>query len=286
MPDTILGPFTQTNQPGVGWVSDQGFGQTVFSQGGDKYAAIYNTKYFFLYDFDRCSGELNYLFQDYYNDSSAWGNGCAFSASGRFLYVATQKLVYQYDMLAGNIQSSKTIVAVYDGFTRPIPPLYTHFNQMRLAPDGKIYISADNGVDVFHVIQSPDSAGTLCNVIQHSFYLPGPQSTSVPNIPDYKLGALIGSGCDTILGIKNPEVNSQNQFTISPNPAHTTFTISTTAQLQNAQVEIYNVVGEKLYSEPLNNRASCIVHCALPPGIYFVTFQTNEGRVTRKLVKE
>ncbi len=95
-------------------------------------------------------------------------------------------------------------------------------------------------------------------------------------------------GCDTANCWMYVSVNENNlseeEFALYPNPAHTTFTITTTAQLQNAQVEIYNVVGEKMYSERVNNRASCIVHCALPPGIYFVKVSGENWRAVQKLV--
>ncbi len=279
MPDTIIGPIIQSNQIGSAYNPGPGFGQSVFSPQGDKYGVIYNNKNFYLYDFNRCTGELNYLFQEYYNDSSLFGSGCAFSASGRYLYVSTEKLIYQYDMNAGNIQASKVVVAVYDGFMLPVA---THFNQMRLAPDEKIYISTDNGVYVFHVIEYPDSAGLACNVMQHSFYLPGPPSASVPNIPDYKLGPLNDSGCDTILNIWYLE---KNNFSILayPNPSKGDFTLKfNCANETHYSLSVKDILGRLLVN--VNDKAIKGINIktmdlTLAEGIYFInvkSFNMNE----------
>ncbi|MEO8087705.1 MAG: T9SS type A sorting domain-containing protein [Bacteroidota bacterium] len=78
---------------------------------------------------------------------------------------------------------------------------------------------------------------------------------------------------------------NENGFSIFPNPSSGEFAVKS-SQLGEKTVEIYNVLGEKMYSEPLNSRASCIVHCALPSGIYFVKVSGEKGSAARKLVVE
>jgi hypothetical protein len=123
-------------------------------------------------------------------------------------------------MLASNIGASKTTVAVYDGFATPSTPLYTHFNQMRLAPNGKIYVSTDNGCDAMHVIEYPDSNGISCNVMQHFFYFSFPSSNvvSVPNIPNFKLGPLSESICDSLTSIPKYD-GDEYKLSVYPNPS-------------------------------------------------------------------
>ncbi len=83
---------------------------------------------------------------------------------------------------------------------------------------------------------------------------------------------------------------SENWFEISPNPAHDQFTISLptgqagTLKFTVATLEINNVLGEKVYTAQLANRESCIVHRALPSGIYFVKVQTEQGSAVKKLI--
>lgn len=286
-PDTILGPYivTLANDPNTCY--DDIPGQACFSPQGDKYAIYYGSRNVYSYEFDRCSGNLTETFHTYVADSVfTYPYGCAFSPSGKYLYLTTTLAVYQFDMTASNISASMIRVALYDGFNSPSPPFATHFCFMKLAPDNKIYISTDNGCDVMHRIEFPDSAGIGCNVLQHSFYMPTVNVSTVPNIPDYKLGALVGSGCDTILGIKNLSDRIQNEITVSPNPAHDNFTVHFSSQLQKSQLEIFNVLGEKIYSANINSFPLTLNCESFPAGIYLVKVQSTKGSANQKLVIE
>lgn len=290
-PDTILGPFVQTNQPA--FTGGLGFGQSCFSPDGDKYAIINNYKSFYVYDFDRCNGDLSYLYGSFLNDSSNWGNGCAFSPSGRFLYVATQFIIYQYDLWAGNIANSKTIVAVYDGFACPQPVGFTHFNMMRLGPDGKIYVCTDNGTYVLHVIENPDSLGTLCNVQQHSFYLsPAIGSClSLPNIADYRLGALDSSSCDTIVSIKDEGSKKNKLFEIFPNPTTGWITLQFFSKLQcSYTISLSDVTGQSVYElkdkSLVGNNNKHINLSGFSKGIYFFQMRSESINQTIRIYIE
>src|SRR5205085_3612754 len=126
--------------------------------------------------------------------------------------------IFQLDMQATDIAASKTIVAEYDNF-HTVQGLRTIFDLMKLAPDNKIYISTYEGSDVFHVINAPDSAGVDCRVTQHSFQLPDYNAFSMPNVPNYALGALNGSVCDS-LNISINEIEKDNLFVLYPNPSN------------------------------------------------------------------
>jgi PKD repeat protein len=67
-----------------------------------------------------------------------------------------------------------------------------------LAPDGKIYINSNNRCSYLHVINEPDSLGLACEVCQHCVDLPSVNAFSMPNFPNYRLGHLEGSPCDTL----------------------------------------------------------------------------------------
>lgn len=68
-------------------------------------------------------------------------------------------------------------------------------------------------------------------------------------------------------------------FTIFPNPAKNNFTITT--ELINARVEIFDMIGEKVYSEQLNAKDKTI-NINFTAGIYFVRV----ANTVRKLVVE
>jgi hypothetical protein len=88
---------------------------------------------------------------------------------------------------------------------------------MQLAPDGKIYSSSTNSVSSLHVIHSPDEPGLACQYQQHGIELPTRNTFSMPTFPNYRLGPLDGSACDT-LGIDNLPISwwRSEQDTLDP----------------------------------------------------------------------
>jgi len=178
-----------------------GVGQAVFSPDGTKYAnyqtvTIEGGSFLDIYDFDRCSGTFSEPVRINHIDS-AWAAGVAISPNSRYLYASSFVKIYQYDLWAENIGASKDTVAIWDGFF--VPPVFaTTFFLAQLAPDGKIYISANNSVPYLHVINNPDLPGANCDVCQHCVELPTYNAFSMPNFPNYRLGALEGSPCDTL----------------------------------------------------------------------------------------
>jgi len=181
----------------------QGAGQTVFSPDGSKYV-IFNSisadvgQYLDIYDFNRCSGLLSNHIKMHFSHDGGPG-GVAISPNSRYLYHSSNLYIYQYDLWADDIEASRITVAIYDGFNDWLP---TTFFAAQLAPDGKIYIICPNGVWWMHTIEYPDKAGIDCMVEQHSLRLPTLNSFSIPNNPNYRLGPIDGSPCDT-LGIDN-----------------------------------------------------------------------------------
>ena len=189
---------TLTGSQTVGSTVKTGVGQSVFSPDGTHYARYYTVStqvgaYLEVYDFDRCTGLLSNHHQ-YHFINRGWG-GLAFSPNSRYLYVNYEQLVFQYDMQAEDIFASPVTVATWDGYTSPYP---TRFFFMQLAPDGKIYSATTTGSNVLHVIQRPDEPGLSCRYEQHAIHLPTYNSLSIPNFPNYRLGPLDGSACDTL----------------------------------------------------------------------------------------
>jgi hypothetical protein len=94
---------------------------------------------------------------------------------------------------------------------------------------------------------------------------------------------------DTALLTGNNEIeNSVKNIFLSPNPATNQLTVSST-QGAIEEIEIYNLLGERVLSLPLNTlkgTSASIDVSELNPGIYFVTVTaTNGNKVTRKVVK-
>ncbi|MCB9307256.1 MAG: PKD domain-containing protein [Lewinellaceae bacterium] len=177
-----------------------GAGQTCFSPDG-RFYAIYNGisdamgTYLNIFDFDRCLGLLSNQRQ-FHHPVGLYG-GVSISPNSRFLYGNFQDTVFQYDLYADDIIGSQKLVVVRDDYPYP-----KRFYLSQLAPDGKIYTSSTSGSRWLHIIHNPDEEGAACQYHQRGLLLPTVNSYSVPNFPNYRLGPLDGSPCDT-LGLDN-----------------------------------------------------------------------------------
>ncbi|RME00057.1 MAG: PKD domain-containing protein, partial [Bacteroidetes bacterium] len=174
-----------------------------FSPDGSKLARYEVTHGLYMYDFDRCSGLFgdNPLFIPL--PGTSLGGGVSFSPDGRFVYLVSSTFILQADTWASDIAASLDTVAVYDGFLDPSTSgLPTTFFAMQPGPDGRIYINTNNGTKYLHYIQYPNKKGDSCQVVQHGIELPFFNIFTSPHFPNYRLGPLDGSPCDT-LGLDN-----------------------------------------------------------------------------------
>jgi PKD domain-containing protein/type IX secretion system substrate protein len=196
---------------GASYVEEQDFGPTPervhgslsFSNDGTKMAQYeVPLDNVVIYDFDRCTGEISNPVEVSLPDVEL-GAGQAFSPNGRFFYVASSTFILQLDLWAPDIGASLDTVAVYDGFTDPSTGgLSTTFFAMQNGPDGRIYFNTNNGTMYLHYIQYPNKKGDSCQVVQHGVKLPFFNIFTSPHFPNYRLGPLDGSPCDT-LGLDN-----------------------------------------------------------------------------------
>lgn len=185
-----------------------GLGQSLFSPNGEIFTSLNivtineTSRYILVYNFDRCSGIFSKRSYFYVDTSKAICGGAAISPNSRFLYVAFTNYVFQYDLLAKDIGASKVTVLKRD-LSKDASS--SAFFQAQLAPDGKIYISTQNTTTYYHVINYPDKKGDSCMAVQAGFDVKTYYNGTVPNNPNYRLGRLIGSPCDTLF---NDSINN------------------------------------------------------------------------------
>ncbi|MEM8528954.1 MAG: T9SS type A sorting domain-containing protein [Bacteroidota bacterium] len=242
-------------------ITETGAGQAVFTPDGKKYIACQGDEfdepsYIDVYDFDRCTGELGNRIQietvvtDRGDGENGGTGGIAVSPNSRFLYFNTWKKIFQYDLWAEDIQASEILVAEYDGFVQLIEnfPLATRFFKQQLAPDSKIYISTTNATQYLHVIHNPNEKGLACNVEQHGIYLPTINTFSIPNHPNYRLGAWEGSPCDTLSPISSTEQIVANEVKFFPNPSTGFLQLELDKDVPISQLEVrfYSLVGQQI----------------------------------------
>lgn len=241
------------SQCGGGIVNRDEFFPMRFSQNGNTFASA-AVSGLNIFDFDRCSGTLNLIEHvdiSEFIDSSQWfPSAIEFSPNNRFVYVFSSPRIFQYDLMANPISSSKKIIASYDpNFGCPFGQ---SFFGAQLAPDGKIYINSGNTNYCLSVINNPDGEGDLCGFIRYGVDLPNFIS-GLPHFPNYRLGALPGSACDTLTSIKDI-AEKEKILKVFPNPASDVATIDygfTDWSKGEATLEIANALGQIVHKQAL-----------------------------------
>ncbi|MBX2892663.1 MAG: T9SS type A sorting domain-containing protein [Saprospiraceae bacterium] len=264
-----------------------GWDHSVFSPDGKWYARYSwwgwsgaGCSSLYLYNFDRCSGELS-NFRSYRLKDDGPG-GVAISPNSRYLYVSNWDTIFQYDLYAQDIFATETVVAGYDGF-RGEDGWPVRFFTPQLAPDGRIYICVPNVSSRYlHYIEHPDSAGLACKVVQHGIKLPVYNSNTLPNLPYFRLYEEKGSPCDTIW---KGEREDYAGILLHPNPggASVNLRIPGDGLEREGQLNMYSTIGSLVLNMPLPAKTTdnSINTNALGIGLYFYEVVVNGKRVSR-----
>lgn len=244
-PESIGQPITQT----IGTIRGTEAGQVCFSPDGSRFAYYWSTTDLDIFQFDRCTGlfsEATHIAIEDLNGSA----GVAFSPNSQLLYVSSHIDTYQFDVTSADITSSMVHIAEWDTFYSPFPPFATLFDMAQLAPDGKIYISTGNGTKHLHVINDPDVPGLGCNMVQHQLELPSYFANSLPNHPNYHLGPVDGSICDSLgINVGLPERGPPITIKAYPNPSNGSFTLNYAAQPVAGVLEVRDLSGKLVRQE-------------------------------------
>lgn len=209
-PDTITGPFIQDWHDSIASLYPNAAWNVFISPDGKKFGRVTLTwidgvnrfNRIFLYDFDRCTGALSNPQVIKVDNPDVYASWAQISPNSRFMYfqIAQNKL-YQYDLQAPHIEASAILIAEHDGFTTPLG-FSTAFHAMAQAPNNKIYMCTTSGTYYYHTIHAPDKRGLACDFRQHDLELPAVSNNLMPNFPNFRLGPIDGSLCDT-LGLDN-----------------------------------------------------------------------------------
>jgi hypothetical protein len=280
--DSIYGPYEQAiNLPKEETAIS---GHSSFSMQGDKYAMCeenYDGE-FHYWDFDRCSGKFsNYqkITVPIRTDSipDDWPSAVVFSPNGKYLYGITNYYVYQIDVSQTN-KNNYTQVAYY-------PFAYPKWDASALAPDGKIYIGNENGViNKMSYIANPDEPGLACNFVPMGLEQPFTNLMVPPNMPNYGLGVLAGSGCDTI----GKKVKA-SEWLIYPNPATDNLVIESNwlNGAKDVNIVLFNALGQKVLEKKYSNYTWWRIVLGLqelPRGVYLLKITADANELISKFV--
>ncbi len=164
----------------------------------------------------------------------------------------------------------------------------------QLAPDNKIYINSLPSSFRYHIIHNPDEPGQSANFEQNALFLPTFNRRTIPNNPNYRLGPLDGSPCDT-LGIDNVMVNIEEQeneypatFTLFPNPSSGRVTLESMYSVgEKADLWLTDFSGRVLQRLDVVGNSSVEIDLdGLSNGIYICLVKDETGQIvySEKLV--
>ena len=305
------GIYPQTIQ-NVGTFRASGGGDITFNSNGTKFAESDWGNLIELYDFDRCTGiisnPVNIEMPSTTGPYKYYLSSC-FSPNDQFLYVLSilnpfdSAQVNQYDLLASNITNSKMLIGTINDSALVA--------MMKLAPDGKIYIAAlsdlpggtypyastsYNTVNThLSTINYPDSLGSSCDFQLFSFPLGGHRTYyGLPHNPNYEMGPLIGSPCDTLtVGLTpgpSPEARGawmQAWYNHEWNMIHVN-----AAQLKGKKglLRLLDIEGRIVFEKPAEVLAGGyftteIYTNELVSGVYLVNLVTEKDALSYKVMK-
>ena len=242
----ISGPWEQLNGPERDTLDE--LGQSVFSPDGKKYACIYLASgKAWIMNFDRNTGLFSNLQILDFETKKDWHlRGVAFSPNNKYLYVAADYFLYQYNTDTSDVQSSKILIDSNDGYGLPDWPYFITFGIEQLGPDGKIYIGQLLGsLRQWSIINKPDEKGIACDFKQHSLLFPVYSIPTPPIQPNFRLGP------DTTTSIK--------------------------------QIPIYQVEMKSWYNSSFKIIKCWLQHLPQEKGFYNITVNDITGRTLKSL---
>ena len=201
-----------------------------------------------LLHFDRCTG----IFSNHkaVGFTATTGGYClAFSPNSKYAYFGTFTTLFQVNTDTSNMAASMDTIAIKDNYCYPYNWTCPDFWYGYLAANGKIYISSGGQAIDFHYINSPDSDGIACDMHLHGLRVPCYYGRENVYHPNYYLGPVLGSACDTLAHVGFYELTQVNNVTLHPNPTHNgSFRVSyLLPQNKNGILLITDMMGKEAY---------------------------------------
>jgi hypothetical protein len=157
--------------------------------------------------------------------------------------------------------------------------------------------SFPQGGNGIYLIKTDANGNSGCNEANPSFIVTTPITQVTNPIIIVSSGGTMttlspivgGGGTDTTLcttvGIK--EIESNNFFTVFPNPASSNFVISFEKAIMKGNVEVLNILGENIFAENIINETKKEIKLNnISDGIYFVKMFDGDKSYCKKLIVE
>jgi hypothetical protein len=308
-PDSIYAPIIEN----IGGTRDYGLTKLCLTNDASHLMQVNLGGFMAQYDFDRCTGIISnqqIIFPEQLSNNDRYFLSGAYSPNGRFYYAITsfysfsdsKSRLIQFDLNSTDVALSADTLLV--------DSLPNYQGLLKLAPDGKIYLSGAyyvpsvpnnypypdsiyNTINMnLSVINYPDSLGSACDFQPYSFYLGGKRTYwGLPNNPDYEMGPVTGSVCDSLhLGVEKVQTISA-RLVLGPNPSSKVVYFNANGlRGKRAKLQILNSLGEVMLSKELTifngGYATEEIDVTLfSSGLYFVKLETEKENLSVKLIR-
>ena len=150
-----------------------------------------------------------------------------------------------------------------------------------LAPDGKLYEAPVAASRFLSPINNPDVLGSGCDYVYRGVVLPKVWRLTAMNYPNFRLGRLIGSACDTIYSDIKPIYAEKPWLKIYPNPAVDEVKLDYNwvewEKYREVQCRVYDVLGKpvKTFTLPRYSSWQMVDVRTLPAGTYTVYLEAD-----------
>lgn len=134
--------------------------------------------------------------------------------------------------------------------------------------------SVDNVEQIF--IENPIAGATYTFKVTHKGNL----------VNDHQVFALVINGVESYLDVN--EIDLKDKIIIYPNPVKDILNIQSNEGLNNVQIRIFDAMGQVVHFNKLNsfnsNETINVTH--LPAGVYMVHIKSDQGTITKKIIKK
>ncbi len=258
-------------------------------------------------EFDRCTGVFSNSVSISNEFETPYLAGGAISSNDSVLYITTNtntpdtSYLFQYNLSAPNIRTTKDTIHIYS-----YPPSVYEVGLLKLGPDNKIYVANGyyNGVQNFFpyadsmynfvnmnlsVINQPNNLGFACDFQPYSFYLGGKRSyLGLPNNPDYALGPITNSLCDTVTSVVQVNKPTAELSVFYHSSWQTAFVNANGLKGSHVKLVVMDISGRIIYFEESKSRGGYFTKDLLmsgyTSGVYLISIVTDKERLTGKVV--
>ena len=188
---------------------------------------------------------------------------------------------YVYYAIAHNGRSYSNFTSIDIVMVYPLPVLNITASHELLCSGETATLSARGCSKLHWNSELPSSFITIAPTKNTTYTVTGMNTAGCTNT------ATFTQRVENCAGIGESGITHQEELSIYPNPNHGEFNIQVSSISGNSKGEIYNTLGELVYSCDLKDTLTSVNLIELPTGIYFVRIIENGKEVSQKrLVKE